>query len=148
MVADAASSCSIRVGVSMVAVARRMEIQNFPIPCAIRLRSGGVLADGCAWHSAVAEAKAFVSLLKARLPCEAGLEVPLFSELASASIILCNVAITVFRSICSYVSVPMAHFRQRPGRRKHSTGKKAREKIPLICPRDGKVEFGFPETPK
>ena len=96
--ADAASSCSMLV-VSTVATASAM-IQNFPIPFPIGLGMGGVLADACAWRSA----KAVVSFLKARLPpCEAGLEVPLllFSEPAIASTIRCNVAITVFRSICS-----------------------------------------------
>ena len=73
-----------------------MGIQNFPIPFPIGLRIEGVLADGCAWRSAKAEAKAFDLLLKARLPCGAGIEIPLFHELAIASAIFCNVAITVF----------------------------------------------------
>ena len=58
------------------------------------------------------------------------LEVPLFHEPAIASTILCNVVIIILRSICSYVSVPMAHLRQRPSRRHHFTGKKSKK--PLI----------------
>ena len=58
-----------------------MGIQNFPIPFPIGLGMGGVSAE------------AFVLFLNARLPCGAGLEVPLFHEPAIASTILCNVAI-------------------------------------------------------
>ena len=84
-----AASISTGIVDSAVAVTRRMGIQNFPIPFPIRLRMGGVLADGCAWRSAKVEDKAFVSLLKSRLPpCGTGLEVPLFHELAIASTIL------------------------------------------------------------
>ena len=128
---------------SAVAVARRMGIQNFPIPFPIGLRIGGVLADVCAWRSA----KVFVWLLKARLPCGAGLEVPLFHELAIASIIFCNVAITVFGQ---YVLNFLFQWRIYGNVQANVNilQAKSERKIPLIYPRDGKVEFGFPETLK
>ena len=107
-----------------------------------------IMFPSCVAVSALtAEAKAVVLFLKARLPCGAGLDVPLFSEPAIASTILCNVAITIIRSICSYVSVPMAHLRQRPGRRKHSAGKKAREKSHSFT-QETKKAYGSPQTLK
>ena len=142
MDADAAPACSMLV-VSMAAVTRRMGIQNFPIPFPIGLRMGGVSAEVGSWRSA----KAVVSLLQARLPCGAGLEIPLFHEPAIASTILCNVAIIVFGQ---YVLMLRSQWRIYGNVQAdvNILQAKKREKNPALFAQEPKKARGSPQTLK